>query len=60
MTGKWIDRWFADEEAEYLSEFVSFQMQLVPGAVELPVLLLNERLLAAGFLRITVSTLPPK
>src|SRR5450755_3223438 len=48
--GEWIDRWFADEEAQYLADFVSFQLQPVPAAVQLFVLLLNERLLAAGLL----------
>jgi hypothetical protein len=45
---EWIDWWFADEEAEDLAEFVSFQMQPVHGAAELPVLLPNEGLLAVG------------
>src|SRR6185437_4211739 len=47
---EWIDRGFADEEAQDLADLVSFQMQPVQGAAELPVLLLNEGLLAAGLL----------
>src|ERR1700733_12674978 len=48
--GEWIDRWLADEEAEYLAALVSFQMQPVQGAAELLVLLRDEGLLAAGLL----------
>ena len=37
--GEWIDWWLTDEEAKYLADLVWFQLQPVPDAVELLVLL---------------------